>query len=204
MANPLWWRAFLTVCYTSAVRLNEATHLTWSDVDFEEGSIRVIAKLERQGLAAWRPKDCDSRMIPIPERTMALLGRMHADAQPGSGFVFVSPARIEWIRQKREAGTWTEGQDVLNNVTKNFQRRARNGGVTDVTLHDLRRSCITHWARRLATPVVMRLAGHADISTTLRYYVSIGAADMAEARTVTADAMQVDARWTQNQMKATR
>lgn len=203
MPDPLWWEAFLTVCYTAATRLNEAVHLRWSDVDFEANTIRIIAKPELDGLAAWRPKDHNSRTIPVPECTITLLGRLHAVAEPGTEFVFIPPARIEWIHAKRKRGDWTEGQDVLNNVNKNFQRRARNAGVTDVTLHDLRRSAITHWARKLATPVVKELAGHADISTTLRYYVSIRAADMADARDVTAAALQLDAKWTQNEVMST-
>ncbi len=52
--------------------------------------------------------------------------------------------------------------------------------------------------------VVKELAGHADISTTLRYYASIRAADMAEARNVTADALRLDAKWTKDEVKAVR
>ena len=103
----------------------------------------------------------------------------------------MSPARVAWIRAKREAGTWSEGRAVLTNVNKNFKSIAHRAGVVKVTLHDLRRSCITHWARKIAAPIVQALAGHSDINTTLRYYVSIREPDMAEAREVTAQVLRI-------------
>ena len=198
MSAALWWETFITIGYTAGTRLNEAAHLTWSDVDFEANTLRIIAKPEISGVAAWQPKDLDSRTIPLPTVTMDLLGRMHAVADDGAEFVFLSSARVAWIRAKREAGEWAEGQSVLNNVWKNFKRRAAHAGVTDVTVHDLRRSAITHWARKLAASVVKELAGHSDIATTLRYYVNIGEAALAEARDVPARALLLDAKVTQS------
>lgn len=190
--RALWWEAYLTVCYTAALRANEATHLTWTDIDFENNSIRVVAKGERGGLPAWRPKDYDPRTIPVPPATIDLLARLQAAADAGSDFVFLPPDRVAWIRSKRDAGTWREGQDVVNNLNRDFNRITKAAGVHNVSLHDLRRSAISHWARKLAAPIVMELAGHTSIATTLRYYVSIRDSDMAEAREVIATAMQLD------------
>lgn len=187
--DPLWWESFVTTCYTAGTRLNEAVHLRWSDIDFADSTLRVVAKPELSGLAAWRPKDCDARTIPIPECAVDLLVRLHAESPDGSEFVFVSPARVAWILAKRKAGTWSEGQQVLNNLNKNFHGLVSKAGVQTACIHDLRRSAITHWARKLASPIVKDLAGHSDINTTLRYYTKIREADKAEARTVTANAV---------------
>lgn len=54
MHDPLWWECFLAACYTAGTRLNEATHLAWSDVDFELNNIRIAAKPELDGLASER------------------------------------------------------------------------------------------------------------------------------------------------------
>ncbi len=180
------------MCYTAATRLNEAAHLTWADVDFEANTIRIIAKPDLDGIAAWRSKDHDSRTIPVPDYTISRLSRLHAAAEPGAAFVLLSSARVAWIHAKREAGTWSEGRSVLHSVNENFKRVAHRAGVVKVTVHDLRRSCITHWARKIAAPIVQALAGHSDINTTLRYYVSIREPDMAEAREVTTQVLQVD------------
>lgn len=198
MNDPLWWKCFLVVCYTSGTRLNEATHLTWADIDFEKGTILISAKPELDGVPAWHPKDHDLRRIPVPEQAMVLLSRLHSEAEEGSRFVFLSPERVAWIKRKREIGKWREGQDVLNNVNNNFKKRATKAKVEGVSLHDLRRSAISHWARRLPAPVTKELAGHGDINTTLRYYVSIRDVDMAEARDITAKTLQPDPIQTQN------
>ena len=123
---------------------------------------------------------------------------MHAGAPEGSEFAFVTPKRAAWIKAKREAGTWKEDQAVVNNLTRDFKAIVRSARIADATLHDLRRSCITHWARKLRAPIVRELAGHADIRTTLKYYVSIRQEDLAEAREVSAKALLLDPKPTQN------
>ena len=54
-------------------------------------------------------------------------------------------------------------------------------GVAKFTYHDLRRSCITNWARHLPIHVVRKLAGHSDIKTTQQFYLSVQAEDVARA-----------------------
>ncbi len=58
----------------------------------------------------------------------------------------------------------------------------RRAGVGPYTLHDLRRACITNWALHLPIHVVQQLAGHSDIKTTQRYYLSVRDADLRKAR----------------------
>ena len=62
--------------------------------------------------------------------------------------------------------------------------------VVPATIHDLRRSAITNWARRLAIHIVQDLAGHASIVTTRTYYLSVSEGDMNEARQVAAEAVE--------------
>jgi integrase len=55
--------------------------------------------------------------------------------------------------------------------------------VGKFTLHDLRRSCITNWARQgLPIHVTQKLAGHADINTTQKFYLSVQDDDLNVAR----------------------
>ena len=44
----------------------------------------------------------------------------------------------------------------------------------------------------MSATVVRKLAGHADIKTTLKYYVTLRPDDMAKASEVTARALQLD------------
>ena len=57
-------------------------------------------------------------------------------------------------------------------------------GVSKFTSHDLRRSCITAWARYLPIHVVQKLAGHSNINTTRQYYLSVQEENLEKARCV--------------------
>ena len=92
--------------------------------------------------------------------------------------------RWAYYRRQVEAKAWRPGQDLVNNRLRRFKTLCRRAGVGPYTLHDLRRSCITNWARALPTHVVQQLAGHSDIQTTETYYLSVQEDDLAKARRV--------------------
>jgi hypothetical protein len=54
--------------------------------------------------------------------------------------------------------------------------------VAKLTYHDLRRLCITNWARFLPAHVVKKLAGHSDIKMTQVYYLAVREDDLEKAR----------------------
>jgi integrase len=56
---------------------------------------------------------------------------------------------------------------------------ADKGTVKYASAHDLRRSFGTRWASKVKTPVLQRLMRHRNIATTLKYYVSLDADDVA-------------------------
>lgn len=60
-----------------------------------------------------------------------------------------------------------------NNVTKRFLKPCiKLAGVTDVTWHQLRHSCLTLEAELGINPKVIQLrAGHSSIETTNKYYI---------------------------------
>jgi len=92
--------------------------------------------------------------------------------------------RWAYYRRQVEAKAWRPGQDLVNNRLRRFKTLCRRAGVGPYTLHDLRRSCITNWARALPTHVVQKLAGHSDIQTTQQYYLSVQEDDLEKARQV--------------------
>jgi integrase len=95
--------------------------------------------------------------------------------------------RWAFYQERVDRKRWREGQDLVNNQLRRFKTLCRRAGVGPYTLHDLRRSCITNWARHLPVHVVQELAGHSDIQTTQRYYLSVHAEDLARARRVQDD-----------------
>jgi integrase len=70
---------------------------------------------------------------------------------------------------------------TANNLIRDFNLIRRRAGVKKCTLHDLRRSAITNWDQKLPIQVVQQLAGHADISTTQKYYLAVRPDDFASA-----------------------
>lgn len=176
-----WWRALLILAYGSGLRRNEILHLTWSDVDFARQRVQVCAKKGTDQTLAWEPKSRRNRTVAISTRCSQLLANLQAEASEGHPYVFIMPERLESIRARVAAGTWKPRSEVINNVSRDFDMLRSRGKVAACTLHDLRRSAITNWARHLPIQVVQTLAGHASITTTRKYYLAVCPEDLRRA-----------------------
>ena len=60
----------------------------------------------------------------------------------------------------------------------------RRANVEYLTSHDLRHSCITNWVKKLPIQAVQYLAGHSNIATTRKYYLSVRDSDLETAREI--------------------
>ena len=69
-------------------------------------------------------------------------------------------------------------------MMRNFDVIRRRSGIAKCTLHDLRRSAITDWAQHLPIQVVQQFAGHSDITTTRKIYLSVRSEDIVSASEV--------------------
>jgi integrase len=119
----------------------------------------------------------------MSDGTVQLLADLQAQVE-GHPYVFVSPERLSRIEQRQKTGDWTPRSEMVNNVMRDFNVIRRRAGIKRCTLHDLRRSAITNWAKKLPTQVVRQLAGHADIVATEKYYLSVQSEDLASASQV--------------------
>lgn len=178
------WKALLTVAYSCSLRRNEILNLTWADVDFAKQQIYVRTREETADVLEWEPKDHENRVLPAPNQRMQLLADLQAISAEGCPYVFVPVWRWQYIQHARQQGRWHEGLALVNNLGRQFHRLRRSAGVADCTLHDLRRSCMTNWARNLPIHVVQKLAGHSDIKTTQKYYLVVQKEDLEKARQV--------------------
>jgi len=66
----LRWRGMITLGYCCGLRLGEVLNLTWGDVDFERGQVRVTRKSASVRQLAWTPKDKDMRVVPLPSQAI--------------------------------------------------------------------------------------------------------------------------------------
>jgi len=187
--SGLWWKAFLVLAYTSGGRRDELMNLRWADIDFESHNVRFVPKETSSRQLAWQPKDHEARTIPIPRETVPLLANLQAESDEGNPYVFLATKRIEHILRRRSAGTWQSDFELVNNLTRSLEVLCGHAEVDYFTPHDLRRSCITNWARRLPIQTVQYLAGHSSIATTRRFYLAVLETDCAMAREIQSELM---------------
>lgn len=183
-AKDPWWKAFLSIAYGSGLRRNEILHLTWMDIDFDNQRINVAAKKATEELLEWEPKSRKNRVVPMSDETAKLLVDMQVKAREGHPYIFISPERLDKIRERRKTGKWNSRSEPINNITRRFTDIRCEANVADCTIHDLRRSAITNWAQHLPIQVVQTLAGHADIKTTRKFYLTVRPEDFVLASKV--------------------
>lgn len=134
-------RAAILTTLLLGLRRGEALSLRWSDLDLDEGLVR-IAKTK-----ADRP-----HLLPLPQPVIDLLRglpRLHDNEH-------VFPGR--------------HGKGHLVNVGKNWRRIRAQAGLEDVRIHDLRRT-LGSWlvGRGASLPLIGRVLNHTQASTTQVY-----------------------------------
>lgn len=155
------------VALATALRRAELAGLLWRYVDLEAGVIRVrrsttavrgrAVTTEGKGKAAGKTHAAH-RDVPMGPSTVALL-RAHKIAQaPGATHVFTD-AEGELVHPDR--------------MSKRFTAAAKRAGLhkPGLGVHSLRHHAITSWLRQgVPVATVSKIAGHEDISITLRLY----------------------------------
>jgi integrase len=161
----------------AGLRRGEMMALRWVDVDFRRGQLRIEQaawkRSRRQattaGSAEWcvgKPKGGRGRVVPMTDALReALQGYRHLRGE----FVLC-----------QDSGAMAPGH-MLRTWLQAAQRRA--GLEVSGALHKLRHTFCSHLAMRGApVKAIQELAGHADLSMTLRYmHLSPGARDSAIA-----------------------
>ena len=146
--------------------------------------IREARKDKHNWIQPWQPKDHELRTIPLPEQIVSLLAAWQSVAPENCPYIFMEHGRWDYYQLRVAQRKWRVEQSLVNNVLRRFKTLCRKAKVGPCTVHDLRRSCITNWARELPIHVVQKLAGHSDIRTTQKYYLSIQAEDIQKAQRV--------------------
>ena len=186
LAPDAFWKALLVTVYTTGIRLGELLNLTWEDIDFQKKLLHVNRKSREDSVQSWQPKDHELRTIPIPEQAVDLLAAWNSVSPENCPYVFMTKERWDYYCTQVARNEWKEDQYLVNNILRRFKTICRKACLRLYSIHDLRRSCITNWARQLPIHVVQQLAGHSDIRTTQKYYLSVHEEDIAKAQKVQA------------------
>jgi integrase len=124
----------------TGMRRNEAFRLTWNDVDFTEGVLRVIS---------FKGKVRFERLVGMTDRLKAELIMLHKEARGNpDDLVF----------------------GVVADIKRSWATVRRIAGLEDVRLHDLRHHAATNYIRSgVSLAETGRLLGHKEPKTTYRY-----------------------------------
>lgn len=186
-ASGLRWRAMITAAATAGLRKSEVLNLTVTDVDFDGQKILVQQHKETANTWSWTPKSSQRRTVPLAEPLSTMLCELLADEIPsGQPYLFLDEKRYWFLRRHVQEGTLTDRQRLWpdENFGNAFRRIRTRAGLEVGTFHDLRRTCLTYWSRHLPPQEVQKLAGHADIETTMRYYLGVRADVLDLAKTL--------------------
>jgi integrase len=137
--DPFLLRDVVTVLLDCGLRPEECYRLKWENI--RDGGIEVF-----KGKASRRRVPASARLMAIPEMRKS---------NAVSEWVFPSTAR--------------SGHIESSSLKKQHQAATTASGVTPFVTYDLRHTCLTRWAKTMDPFTLMKLAGHADLSTTMRY-----------------------------------
>ena len=198
---PLRYKVIYAVAYCCGLRLGEILSLTWDNIRITttaNGYVGEVLILNRPGTDDRPPfhiKDREYRKIRIRQRCLDLLLDLKAynEMTDQTPYVVLDQGQYrtmtaKWERFRQEKREW-QNHDVANNTLATFKRHVKWAGIKpqgSLSLHGLRKCCITNWANHISNPeVVRKLAGHSDIKTTMAYYSKVTEDQRKKAAEVT-------------------
>lgn len=162
---PLVWRRIYALAIYTAMRAGELHVLSWADVDFVAGQIRVN-KAEDRYRHAGKTKSTKTRKprrVPIERELLPLLQAMHKEAD-GKGRVFpagIANRAAEYLhRHLRWSGVAKRRPELVT----------ASETIDNLSFHDLRGTAATWWLLRGDSPRnVKKRTGHAGYAMLERY-----------------------------------
>ena len=166
VADETRWAALVAVALATGMRQGELLGLTWADVDFEQGVVRVRRQLGRDGQLAEVKNDRHRRSIDLPASTVAAL-REHR-ARQNDARLLLGP---EWEHHDLVFCTHRGKPLGWRNVTREFKRLLVKAGLPDVAFHALRHTNATLLLLQGVHPkIVAERLGHSTVSMTMDVY----------------------------------
>lgn len=140
------WRLFIQTAWWTGMRLAEILALRWQ----AQGDAPYLdLPKKRIILPAGCNKANEDQWLPIHPELMTLLLARKTETNQGMVFAMAQ---------------------LSNSVSRGFYHIARRAGVQCV-FHDIRRTFGTAYAQKVPAQVLQRLMRHANIKTTLAYYI---------------------------------
>lgn len=168
------WQFMVSLALSGALRIGEVLALRRVDMDLENGRIIIQPHEETATEWRWDIKDYERREVPLQDKaadlyTFRILPSLRQD-QP---YVCLTYKRYKGLLAKKK--NYAMGERDRSNpqasYARTFKKLLRRHGIREGSFHALRATCITSWLEQgIPIEEVRYLAGHADISTTHKYY----------------------------------
>lgn len=171
-ANRIW-RARILAAVSAGLRKSEVQNLTINDVNFERNYISVQSKKETAHTWRWSAKNYQVRRVPLTDSLGNLFAEIVAELPAGQPYIMLSDQRYFGIQRMREKGQMAERLSTTPDENVRPWRNILQATNIKGTFHDLRRTAITQWTWNMPPQNVKKLAGHADIATTMQYYAAV-------------------------------
>ena len=164
-------RLLVLLVAATGMRRDEALHLTWGDVDFEDARVDVRAKKFNARLRdrtlvekTWRPKTFEERELYLTEEVVRELRRFRMKQHRSTD--------TDWIFQstKRRGERWANPGKLLRRAFEDADVYERGK-----LLHALRHTVASRLVRAVDVECARATLGHRSILTTQRYLHSDGA-----------------------------
>jgi integrase/recombinase XerD len=170
--------AVVTTFYTG-MRRGEVVQITWKDVNLQKdlitiGSETFLSKTRKQRVIPIHPKvkEILLRKLKIKNEKFKMIEGEYSNVR-----VVQLPDKNRYVFCKPNGYCFT-----ADYLSRQFKRAARKAGIDEaIHFHSIRHGSITGMILNGANvPTVQRIAGHANIQTTMMY-THIGLDDMREA-----------------------
>jgi len=140
-------------------RLDEAIQLKWEQIHWDENVIDMITY-----------KDSRHDLFPL-NIEKGILKEFLLSFRKESGIIF--NLNKDWVRVP-----FQKAIEKINEINKKDNKKWND--IKKYTIHDIRRTFGTKYAKLLMPIQLMKLMRHKDITTTLRYYVNMEVTDIAD------------------------
>jgi integrase len=139
-SNRKHLQPLLIAALDTAMRSGELLKLRWSDIDFENRSINILA---------FNTKTAKARSVGMTQRVYNELSRL-------------------WEQSPKDQHELVFG--IKDTVKRAFASACRDAGIADFRFHDCRHTAITRMIQAgLSAMEVMKISGHTQMNTFARY-----------------------------------
>ena len=181
------WVFYLKGLHLGGLRLEESLILSWDeDAPF---AVDLTGRRPAFRIAAEAQKARRDERLPMTEDFYRLIADTPEAERQGRVFKLnglLTRSRISTKRVCRIVARIGKKAGVVVATAERRRKDKATGKLVPVSVkkfascHDLRRSFGTRWAKRVMPAVLQRLMRHAQISTTMKYYVTMDADSVAD------------------------